>query len=142
VTARWAKRQTQHHLRPRSRKATLCPPPPQARQLQRNTILELVAPEDAAAAQNDQGGSKELGRIQLPQTVPAPGTNLPSTERVAPPQANRSDEIYKIQRDIAKRRRRKLALLVSRLAFFVFLPTVLVGYYFYVLATPMFATHR
>ena len=108
---------------------------------QRNTILELVAPEDAAAAQNDQGGSKELGRIQLPQTVPAPGTNLPSTERVAPPQANRSDEIYKIQRDIAKRRRRKLALLVSRLAFFVFLPTVLVGYYFYVLATPMFATN-
>ena len=31
-------------------------------------------------------------------------------------------------------------LLISRLAFFVFLPTVLAGYYFYAVATPMFST--
>ena len=33
-----------------------------------------------------------------------------------------------------------VALLVARLAFFVFLPTVLAGYYFYTIATPMYAT--
>ena len=112
---------------------------------QRNTILELVAPEGGVPGQGgpkgQQGaGTQEIGRIQLPQTVPDPGSNLPSTERVAPAD-NRAREIYKIQRDIAKRRRRKLALLLSRLAFFVFLPTALVGYYFYAMATPMFATN-
>ena len=45
-----------------------------------------------------------------------------------------------IQRDIAKRRRRKLVLLLTRLAFFVFLPTLIAGYYFYAIATPMYAT--
>ncbi len=111
---------------------------------QRNTILELVAPDDAADKPKtpDAGGAatQEIGRIQLPQTVADPGANLPSTERVDPADS-RASEIFKIQRDIAKRRRRKLMLLLSRLAFFVFLPTILVGYYFFALATPMFATN-
>jgi capsular polysaccharide transport system permease protein len=113
---------------------------------QRNTILELVAPEGGLPGQGGpagQGGAgtQELGRIQLPQTVPTPGSNLPSTEIITPPADKRASDIYKIQRDIAKRRRRKLALLLTRLSFFVFLPTILVGYYFVALATPMFATN-
>ena len=56
------------------------------------------------------------------------------------PAHQRELEIGQIQRDIAKRRRRRLMLLISRLAFFVFLPTVLAGYYFYAVATPMFST--
>jgi len=111
---------------------------------QRNTILELVAPDgktDAAQAAPQAGApTKELGRIQLPQTVPQDGANLPSTER-ANPAADRSRDIFKIQRDIAKRRRRKLALLLTRLSFFVFIPTIIVGYYFMFMATPMFATN-
>jgi capsular polysaccharide transport system permease protein len=112
---------------------------------QRNSILELVAPEGGIPGQGGPAGqsgagTQEIGRIQLPQTVPTPGSNLPSTERVAPVDKRASD-IYKIQRDIAKRRRRKLALLFTRLSFFVFLPTLLVGYYFTVLATPMYATN-
>ncbi len=109
---------------------------------QRNTILELVAPEGTAAAPASPNGAptQELGRIQLPQTVPDQGANLPSTERAAPSQ-QRGNEIFKIQRDIAKRRRRKLALLFTRLGFFVFLPTILVAYYFMFMATPMFATN-
>ena len=43
-------------------------------------------------------------------------------------------------KDIARRRRRKLALLMARLAFFVFLPTAIVGYYFYKVATPMYSS--
>ena len=38
------------------------------------------------------------------------------------------------------RRRRKLALLFTRLSFFVFLPTLIVCYYYYFVATPMYAT--
>lgn len=103
---------------------------------QRNTILELVAPDgktDAAQAAPQAGApTKESGRIQLPQTVPQDGAN---------PAADRSRDIFKIQRDIAKRRRRKLALLLTRLSFFVFIPTIIVGYYFMFMATPIFATN-
>ncbi len=47
----------------------------------------------------------------------------------------------KHRRDIAKRRRRKLNLLLVRLCFFVLLPTLIVGYYYYNIATPMYATN-
>jgi capsular polysaccharide transport system permease protein len=107
---------------------------------QRNTILELVTPEGSTAAgAQPQQGQKALGQIQLPQTVQH-GQNLPSTE-MATPADRRAGEIMRIQRDLAKRRRRKLVLLATRLATFVFLPTILVGWYFYVMATPMFATN-
>ena len=45
-----------------------------------------------------------------------------------------------IQRDIGRRRRRKLALLMSRLLAFVLLPTFIVGYYYFSIATPMYST--
>lgn len=116
---------------------------------QRNTILELVAPErdkprlSAPAASQlpaGQSASNALGRIQLPQTVPDPGETLPSTD-VSASARQRGNEIYKIQRDIARRRRRKVALLFTRLGFFVMLPTAIVAYYFTFMATPMFATN-
>lgn len=107
---------------------------------QRSNILELVVPTNP----NDDlgvgpGDPLPQGRIQLPQTVPQGLRNLPSTER-AMPADRRANEIMKIQQDIARRRRRKLALLLSRLAIFVFLPTLFVGWYFYAMATPMYAT--
>jgi len=46
-----------------------------------------------------------------------------------------------MQQDIAKRRRRRLALLIARLFAFVLFPTFLAGWYFYVIATPMYSTH-
>ena len=111
---------------------------------QRNTILELVAPDAAGGPDEPQGGGgkKALGKIQLPQTVKH-GANLPSTE-TAPgvsPADRRAREIAKIQRELAQRRRRKLALLMTRLSVFVVLPTFLVGWYFYFMATPMYATN-
>lgn len=54
--------------------------------------------------------------------------------------ADRKQDVARIQRGIARRRRRRLLLLLGRLAVFVSLPTFLVGYYFYVLATPLYAT--
>jgi len=94
---------------------------------QRNNMLELVTPAQVTEQ-----------KVQLPQTVPQEQVNLPSTE--VNTEAQRAHEILKIQRDIAKRRRRKLSLLLTRLTFFVLLPTFLVGYYYYFIATPMYAT--
>ncbi len=98
---------------------------------QRSNMLELVVPQG-----NQPSGDQ--GRIQLPQTVPAGGRNLPSTD--VNPMELRMREISDIQRDITQRRRRKMGLLALRLAFFVGIPTVMSGYYFYNIATPMYST--
>ncbi|GGX59804.1 capsule polysaccharide transporter [Tateyamaria omphalii] len=113
---------------------------------QRAKVLELVVPQ--AGAEPHEGGAPDAfaslpasaggaGRAQLPQTIPVK-QQLPSTE--LSPADRRSQEIQNIQRDIARRRRRKMGLLLVRLAFFVLLPTFLAGYYFYAIATPMYAT--
>ncbi|MDG1115642.1 MAG: capsule biosynthesis protein [Flavimaricola sp.] len=101
----------------------------------RSNVLELVVPPDEAPAADAEGANK----VQLPQTMKMGKSNLPSTERMAPAD-RRANEIMQIQRDMAKRRRKKSMMLLSRLAFFVMLPTILVGYYFNYVATPMYAT--
>ncbi|QBF30967.1 capsule biosynthesis protein [Thalassococcus sp. S3] len=115
----------------------------------RANMLELVVPQaggeqheggapDAFAGLPAQPGGAGSARVQLPQTVPTDRQTLPSTDLSPSEQRNR--EISQIQQDIAKRRRRKLGLLLTRLSFFVFLPTFIAGWYFYAVATPMYAT--
>lgn len=99
----------------------------------RTNMLELVVPRQT---DNDQNADSE--KIKLPQTVPSERETLPSID--LSPVERRDREISEIQRDIARRRRKKMGLLLTRLAFFVMLPTILVGYYFYAVATPMYAT--
>ena len=119
---------------------------------QRSNMLELVVPQaggeqheggapDAFAnlpAQAGGAGGGGAARVQLPQTVQVQKAQLPSTE--LSPAERRAQDIKNIQRDIMRRRRKKMALLTVRLAFFVMLPTLLAGYYFYSIATPMYAT--
>jgi len=76
----------------------------------------------------------------LPQTVPDARPALPAADR-PPPSGSRDTEISRIQRDIARRRRRNFLALMARLAVFVGLPTAAVGWYYYRIATPMFATN-
>jgi capsular polysaccharide transport system permease protein len=109
---------------------------------QRNTILELVAPDGVAPATGAAVGrpvDPAQGRIQLPQTMPNRET-LPSTDKSSSA-VGRARDISAIQRDIAKRRRRRSALLLVRLACFVMIPTFIVGWYYSVMATPMYATN-
>ena len=106
---------------------------------ERSNMLELVVPQGDGTDGSQQLGRIETTKTQLPQTVPAGGSNLPATE--VSPAERRALEISQIQRDISKRRRRKLGLLLVRLAFFVMLPTIAAGYYFYNVATPMYATN-
>lgn len=93
-------------------------------------MLSLVGDGDMAGQPGD--------RVQLPQTVRPEAAQLPSTDVMSA--AERARSIMEIQQDIAVRRRKKLMLLFTRLAFFVVLPTVLAAWYFYAVATPMYAT--
>lgn len=98
----------------------------------RANMLELVP-----------SGSTELATTSdpnLPQTVSKTDrkAQLPSKEVLK--EDTRAREIVRIQRDIVKRRRRKLLQLFTRLTFFVLLPTFLVGWYYFRIATPMYAT--
>jgi capsular polysaccharide transport system permease protein len=111
-------------------------------------MLELVVPAagQGGGGEVPPGGAAPAGQPQLParrpqslpKTIPLDGANLPSTE--VNPADRRAREIIEIQRDIARRRRKRLALLFTRLAFFVFAPTLLAAYYYYVVATPMYAS--
>ncbi|SFJ91159.1 capsule biosynthesis protein [Celeribacter neptunius] len=100
---------------------------------QRAAMLDLVATES-------DGQSRELTTVagaKLPKTVDnAP--RLPSKDVLD--RLTREGEISHIQRDIAKRRQRKMMLLAARLSVFVGIPTLLAGFYFYTMATPMYAT--
>ncbi|WP_373354634.1 capsule biosynthesis protein [Pseudoroseicyclus sp. CXY001] len=129
---------------------------------QRSNVLELIVPEESGAATAAPGHDFAEGlpsrrraagppataeaAVQLPQTVPSKKT-LPSTETVEPaPEPKKKPasgfaEVQKIQRDMAKRRRRRMALLIVRLAVLVGLPTLIAGIYFTSIATPMYATH-
>lgn len=104
---------------------------------QRNSVLELVASEAAPPPP----ASREL------QSVPRDSNRLPQTAKpLAVPttgqraEQNLAADVMKIQRDMARRRKRNLVVMGIRLFFFVFLPTVLAGIYYYTIATPMFST--
>ena len=105
---------------------------------QRGSMLELVHSEGAGAEPGRALATTPNGADgpQLPQTYkPA---QLPSTETRA--EVNHVGEVLKMQADLVRRRRRKSALLSARLLFFVALPSLLCAWYFYVVATPLFAT--
>ncbi|RDC72193.1 capsule biosynthesis protein [Rhodovulum sp. 12E13] len=98
----------------------------------RANMLSIMRPKggekDGAA-----GLPSPVARAPAPAVQPAmPGVKLPE---------ERAGEIWQIQRDIARRRRRRMQLLAARLAAFVLLPTLIVGWYYAVVATPMYATH-
>ncbi|MBE2275949.1 MAG: capsule biosynthesis protein [Rhodobacteraceae bacterium] len=109
---------------------------------QRGSMLDGVTGDDeapAGSAPQPAAASRALtplpgDGVKLPQTVkPA---QLPSTEQRA--EVNHAAEILKMQQEIAKRRRRKLALLFARMFVFVFLPTLVAGWYFTSVATRLY----
>jgi capsular polysaccharide transport system permease protein len=93
------------------------------------------APEAAPASPGRELTRLPGDTVQLPKrTKPIA---VPSTEQRA--EVNQAAEILRMQQDIARRRRRRLALLGARLFAFVLLPTFLAGWYFYMIATPMYS---
>ncbi|MFY1711769.1 capsule biosynthesis protein [Tritonibacter mobilis] len=107
----------------------------------RANMLELVVPQgqknNVPATQPAANAPKPQ---TLPQTVDKGKTSVAAPGQLSPAE-RRNREIRSIQRDIARRRRRKMALLGARLGAFVFLPTFIAGFYYYNVATPMYASH-
>ncbi len=94
------------------------------------------APRDADGAQ----GSRELALTPGQAgkaTLALKPIQVASTEMRA--EQSHVSEVARIQREMAARRRRRLLMLVIRLAAFVFLPTFLAGWYYFMVATPMYA---
>ncbi|NDW52806.1 capsule biosynthesis protein [Aliiroseovarius sp. PrR006] len=98
-----------------------------------------------------QAGIDPFKRANMLELVEGEGdrnaANLPQPAAQSSPPASgvfdaaaRARSVMDIQRDIARRRRRKLQMLLLRLAFFVVLPTIMAGYYYFNVATPMYAT--
>ncbi len=117
----------------------------------RSTMLELVRadppPEAAAEAPAPAAEAEGTGRALALRKSKAPAkreaSRLPDAAgkaRLDKLAAEREAEVARVQAGIARRRRRRMALLAARLAVFVALPTFIVGYYFAVLATPLYAT--
>ncbi len=107
----------------------------------RATMLDLVQSESPM-----QGREMTLPAQTAPQVRATPGPPAPANpvanaqDRMAQIAAEREKELKRVQREIAKRRRKRLALLGTRLLVFVTLPTFILSWYFYVIATPMYAT--
>lgn len=96
-----------------------------------SAVLELVQG-------TGQPGSTALtlapSQPPLPKTMPPPP--LPSTEKRV--EESHLAEVRRIQSDLVARRRRRYLALWARLAVFVLLPTILAGWYFFAVATPMY----
>lgn len=101
-----------------------------------NALEDLVAPHPPtpATAAPVPALRKQPGK---PAKIADPGVLAPPSQRV---QQSHTADIQRIQRDIARRRRRKLAMLWARLWLFVGIPTLVAGIYYYLIATPMYAT--
>jgi len=76
--------------------------------------------------------SPEPTQKMVPNTLPATDSRSPAERR--------AQEIMAIQKDMARRRRSRMRMLFARLAAFVLLPTLIAGWYFFAVATPMYAS--
>ncbi len=107
----------------------------------RSAVLELVQGDgpydDDGLPQTADTSSHALALTtsKLPQTVKPAA--LPSTE-VRMEEAHIA-EVRRIQTDIVSRRRRNTLLMWSKIAVFVLLPTLMAGWYYFMVATPMYS---
>ncbi|MBV7409187.1 capsule biosynthesis protein [Maritimibacter sp. DP1N21-5] len=105
-------------------------------------MLQLVSSEEDAAKAGEasaRSGNQPIGQIQLPQTVPSGAMMVPAQPKMMDA-GERARSIQEMQWSIVRRRRKRLLLLAVRLAAFVLLPTFVAGWYFFNVATPMYAT--
>lgn len=105
--------------------------------------LGIEAENDAEAARllEERGVDILAGDVSLldiPEDVLAENYTTPGGTTIN--DAERLSAVHEIQKGLVRRRRFRLFLLVLRLLFFVALPTSIVGYYYYNIATDMYET--
>ena len=114
----------------------------------RAALGQILSNEGTRAQAAPAANTPALRARQMTPPVPTktPGTEVgpatpPMPSREALTEERRAADIYRIQRDIARRRRRRLIMLGFRLLLFVVLPTALAGWYYFRVATPLYATY-
>ncbi|MBA4490126.1 capsule biosynthesis protein [Paracoccus sp. S1E-3] len=117
----------------------------------RSSLSQLVASTGQTANRTQSAGGQIMLRAEAPTPARQPrvGTVVPSEEagqprlpaREALNEEKRATEIYRIQRDIARRRRIRQFWLAVRLLLLVGLPTALAGWYYFNVATPLYETN-
>ncbi|MDQ1899208.1 capsule biosynthesis protein [Paracoccus sp. WLY502] len=110
----------------------------------RAALSQILSSEGSRAQARPAANTPAIMPRKQPAPVPQPGTqaparpDLPSRETLT--EEKRAAEIFRIQQDIARRRRRRMGLLALRLLAFVILPTALAGWYYFWVASPLYAT--
>lgn len=101
---------------------------------QRSAMIEVLAEEE------EEEGARNTALVpaqqRLPETIKP--IKVPAPDQRA--EVNHAAEIRKMQEELVKRRRRRSLLLTLRLLFFVGLPGLLAGIYYYTIATPLYAS--
>lgn len=115
---------------------------------EREALRRAVADEGArASAQPAKNVPSVIDKAR--SGLPAPRPKAPVPGPVRGPggvpdgvmtEERRAEEIFRIQREIARRRRKRLGLLLARLSAFVFIPSIVAGWYYFTQATPLYAT--
>jgi len=124
-----------------------------ARRLAQKHGLQTTSDLDAVRLLRSKGidpfqASNNMLKTAAQNTLSDAPSNLPATVRrsevanAEPPidHAQRQLDIHQIQKGLIKRRRRRIAALITKLICFIVIPTFLAGYYFYRVATPMYAS--
>lgn len=105
---------------------------------ERSTLLDIVKQEGTKGREIVPSPSEdEAPKLPKAYRQPPPPAEAPPAE----PAEQRRLEVSKIQKEISRRRRRRMTLLLARLLVFVGLPTLITGWYFFNVATPLYATN-
>lgn len=104
----------------------------------REALKKILSNEGAKAGSSPSPNAPAI-RPAGSLTGPHGGANLPAPDDMN--EERRAAEIYRIQQDMARRRRRRLISLAMRLLVFVMLPTFAVGVYYFKFASPLYATY-
>lgn len=113
----------------------------------RAALSQILSNEGNRAQAAPAANTPAVVRRSPDSPIPTPADNpvgparpaLPSRETLT--EEKRAAEIYRIQRDLARRRRWRMTMLAARLLAFVMLPTAIAGWYYFQIATPLYATH-
>ena len=110
----------------------------------RDSVGKVLSREGARARSAPAANTPALAPQNMPartarrEIAPLAPPALPSREDLT--EDRRAAEIMRIQRDLARRRRWRLTMLTLRLAALVLLPTIIAGWYYFAVATPLYAT--
>lgn len=105
---------------------------------QRAALSQVLSEEGNRAQAAPVANAPALRPKAAPPAAGKQETRLPSREMLT--DEKRAVEISRIQQDLVRRRRRRLMMLTLRLLLLVILPTALAGWYYFAVATRLYAT--